>query len=74
MNPAVAVTFQMDKRSDDGGEATTPAPEKKRDPTNWFVIRYADFCYGDKGGDSASDYKKALEHVLKKPKNSEIAY
>ena len=61
MNPSVAVTYQLDNAK----------PNEKK---GWFLIKYADFCYGDKGGDSVGSLADAKKKVLEKPKTSCKAY
>ena len=56
LNPSVAVTYQLDKRTN--AETTTPTPEQKRDTTGLFLIKYADLCCGSeaKGNDDSPSY------------------
>ena len=76
MNLSVAVTYQLDKNSD--GEVTTPStstkPAEPKEKKGWFLNRYADFCYGDKGSDSIGSLADAKKKVLTKPRTSKDAY
>ena len=77
MNPSVAVTYQLDKNSEGDGVSGVTTPTKPAEPKEkkgWFLIRYADFCYGDKGGDGIGSLADAKKKVLGKPRTSSDAY
>ena len=75
MNPSVAVTYQLDKNAD--GEVTSPTKSAEpKGKKGWFLIKYADFCFGNEGKEKiySRSWAEVKKRVLEKAKISSDAY